>query len=572
MMHFLSRFQLSASLLLAAVFATQLQPASAQTRERRTSLGINASTLQYQGDFGSDYWKFSSNNQYAPGLAVNFYLFRGLDLNTQFFYGQLKGRKSATSFFNTTLLNSTLGFKLKLNNGWALKEEARIQPYLLGGGGWMYASRAGLTDGNRIDENKGYIDVMGGAGISLRLGGGVSFFVQSSQHLPMYANLDGVPAATTPRWADRFLQHTVGLTFHMGQAQDTDEDGVPDRLDQCPRTPIDIEVNVHGCPLDDDHDGVPNYQDQCPNDPGTVEMRGCPDTDQDGVDDVDDACPDIPGKPELHGCPDTDNDGVADSDDNCLDTPAGATVDANGCTVATTGNSPARTESARTAAASGSTITDADIDGDGTPNSTDRCPTDAGPATNHGCPEIKARDRQRLQKATLLIGFERSKATLLPSSYSTLDTIAQILTQYPNYSLSIAGHTDSQGALAYNLRLSRERAAAARRYLSSKSTPDTRVELRGYGPTHPLTSNTTEAGRIRNRRVEFDLFLTGEPNAAQVKYGAEPTMPVAASIKPKAGAAKKKPASRKPNTATLKQRKRKQVAKKPIRTTNATGW
>jgi outer membrane protein OmpA-like peptidoglycan-associated protein len=568
MMHFLSRFQLPASLLLA-VFATQLQPAAAQTRERRTSVGFNASTLQYQGDFGSDYWKFSGNNQYAPGLAVNFYLFRGLDLNTQFFYGQLKGRRSATSFFNTTLLNSTLGFKLKLNNGWALKEEARIQPYLLGGGGWTYASRVGLTDGNRIDENKGYIDVMGGAGISLRLGGGVSFFVQSSQHLPMHANLDGVPAATTPRWADRFLQHTVGLTFNMGQARDIDEDGVPDRLDLCPKTPADIEVDTHGCPLDDDHDGVPNYQDQCPNDPGTAEMRGCPDTDNDGVDDVDDACPDTPGKLELHGCPDTDNDGVTDANDNCLDTPAGATVDANGCTVATA-NSPIRTDSTRTAPAAGSTITD--TDGDGTPNSADRCPTDAGPATNHGCPVIKDRDRQRMQKATLFIGFERSKATLLPSSYPTLDTIAQILTQYPNYSLSIAGHTDSQGALAYNLRLSRERAAAARRYLLSKSTAGTRVELRGYGPTHPLTSNTTETGRIRNRRVEFDLFLTGEPNAAQVKYGTEPTLPTAAPIKPKAVAPKKKLVNRKSNAATSKQQRGKRVVRKPIRTTNVAGW
>ncbi|MBO0360639.1 OmpA family protein [Hymenobacter sp. BT186] len=534
MMHFLSRFQLSALLLLAAL-AAKLPTASAQTRERRTSIGINASTLQYQGDFGSDYWKFNSS-QYAPGVAVNLYLFRGLDLNTQFFYGQLTGQRSAASYFNTTLLNSTLGLKFKLNNGWALKEEARVQPYLLAGGGWTYASRVGLTDGNRIDEDKGYIDVMGGAGISLRLGRGVSFFVQSSQHLPLHANLDGVPALNNPRWADRFLQHTVGLTFNMGQARDIDEDGVPDRLDQCPKTPADIEVDAHGCPLDDDHDGVPNYQDQCPNDPGTAEMRGCPDTDKDGIDDVDDVCPDTPGKPELHGCPDTDNDGVTDANDNCLDTPAGAAVDANGCSVATA-TTQANPDSAQT------TATATDTDGDGTPNATDRCPNDAGPATNHGCPEIKARDRQRLRQATLFIGFERNQATLLPSSYATLDTIAQILTQYPNYSLSIAGHTDSQGSAAYNLRLSQERAAAARRYLLSKGSADTRVELRGYGSSHPLADNATEAGRIRNRRVEFDLFLTGELNAAQQKYGSAPTLlSVAPPAKPKLAPAKKRSA------------------------------
>lgn len=567
MTHFLSRFPFPALLLLAA-FAIQLQPATAQTRERRTSIGLNASTLQYQGDFGSDYWKFN-NRQYAPGVAVNFYLYKGLDLNTQFFYGQLTGRRSSTSYFNTTLFNSTLGFKLKLNNGWALKEDARVQPYLLGGGGWTYASRAGLTDGNRIDEDKGYVDIMSGAGISLRLGGGVSLFVQSSQHLPLYANLDGVPTSNTPRWADRFLQHTVGLTFHMGQAQDTDEDGVPDRLDQCPKTPSDIEVNAHGCPLDDDHDGVPNYQDQCPNDPGTVEMRGCPDADNDGVDDVDDVCPDTPGKPELHGCPDTDNDGVTDANDNCLDTPAGATVDANGCTVAVA-STPSKPDSIQT------TPTVADTDGDGTPNSVDRCPNDAGPAINHGCPAIKDRDRQRLQQATLFIGFERSQAKLLPSSYPTLDTIAHILTQYPNYSLSIAGHTDSQGAVAYNLRLSRERAAAARRYLLDKGSADSRVELRGYGPSHPLTDNTTEAGSIRNRRVEFDLFLTGELNAAQAKYGSEPTAPVTTPAKRKAVVTKKKPAAKTLKKQPTKSRKSTRVVKKPARVSSSTqtqaGW
>lgn len=566
-MHFLSRFQLPALLLLAA-FASEIQPATAQTRERRASIALSASTLQYQGDFGSDYWKFHTG-QYAPGMGVNLYLFRGLDLNTQFFYGQLTGRRSATSYFNTTLLNSTLGLKFKLNNGWALKEEARVQPYLLAGGGWTYASRAGLTDGNRIDEKKGYTDVMGGAGISLRLGGGVSLFVQSSQHLPLYANLDGVPALNTSRWADRFLQHSAGLTFNLGQARDTDEDGVPDRLDQCPKTPIDIEVDAHGCPLDDDHDGVPNYQDQCPNDPGTAEMRGCPDTDHDGVDDVDDVCPDVAGTPELHGCPDTDNDGVADSNDNCLDTPAGATVDANGCSVVTA-SAPTKPDSTRT------TSTATDTDGDGTPNSTDRCPNDAGPASNHGCPEIRDRDRQRLRQATLFIGFERNQAKLLPSSYATLDTIAQILAQYPNYSLSIAGHSDSQGSFTYNLRLSRDRATAARRYLLDKGSADSRVEQRGYGPSHPLADNTTEAGRIRNRRVEFDLFLTGELNAAQAKYGSEPTTPVTVPSKHQAVTKKKQPTTKTMKKSVVKSKKKARVTKKPIRISSkakhTSGW
>lgn len=473
----------------------------AQTAERHTSLGLNVSALQYQGDFGSDYWKFS-NNQYAPGLAINQYLTKGLDLNTQLFYAELTGRRSPSSHFTTALINANLGLKFKLNNGWALKENARVQPYLLAASGWTYASQNGLPDSLGVLENRSYVDVMAGAGISLRLGKAVSFFVQSSQHMPLRANLDGDPEISTPRWADRFLQHTVGLTFNLGQSPDADEDGVPDAQDKCPNTSPDVEVDERGCPLDDDQDGVPNYQDQCPDQAGSVELRGCPDADNDGVDDTDDACP---------------------------DTPAGVSVDATGC--------PTDTPTTDTTATA---VTPTDTDGDGVPDSEDRCPDHAGSAANRGCPEITGETRQRLQEATKRIGFELNKATLLPSSYATLDELAQLLGEYPDYSLSIAGHTDSRGPAAFNLRLSRERAAAARQYLLTKGVADTRVELRGYGSRHPLATNDTDAGRTQNRRVEFDLFLTGDPNAAEAKYGAEPKITPSTPAKPQKPAPIKK--------------------------------
>ncbi|QJX47427.1 OmpA family protein [Hymenobacter taeanensis] len=542
-------FQILVLLLAMQVVASL--PSLAQTAERRTSVGINTSVLQYKGDFGSEYWKFDSQ-QYAPGVALNQYLTRGLDLNLQLFYGQLSGPVTPTARFTTTLLNTNVAFKAKLANGWALKESFPVQPYLLAGGGWTFATRAAEPDSNRFEENHSYLDVMVGAGINLRLGRSVSLFVQSSQHMPMGANLDGSREERTPRWSDRFLQHTVGLTFNLGQLPDADEDGVPDAKDKCPNTSRDVEVDEHGCPLDDDEDGVPNYQDQCPDQAGTAATNGCPDSDNDGVDDTDDVCPEVPGKPELRGCPDTDNDGITDQEDKCPDTPTGADVDGTGCPLAPV-PAPATVE---------------DTDNDGVPNTLDRCPDHAGPAANQGCPEVNAATRRRLQEATKLIGFELNKATLLQASYPTLDTLARILTEYPDYSLSIAGHTDSRGPAAFNLRLSRERAAVAGAYLLSRGVAEIRVELRGYGAQHPLATNDTEAGRMQNRRVEFDLYLTGDPSAAQVKYGAEPTVaPVAPAKASKATPAKKGAAAKRPS---VKAPAKKRPAGKPTTATPAS--
>ena len=86
-------------------------------------------------------------------------------------------------------------------------------------------------------------------------------------------------------------------TVFLTKAIDSDGDGVPDHLDQCPNTPAGVAVDSKGCPLDSDGDGVPDYLDQCPNTPAgvTVDSRGCPlDSDGDGVPDYRDQCPGTP--------------------------------------------------------------------------------------------------------------------------------------------------------------------------------------------------------------------------------------------------------------------------------------
>ncbi len=68
----------------------------------------------------------------------------------------------------------------------------------------------------------------------------------------------------------------------------------------------------------------------------------------------------------------------------------------------------------------------------------------------------------------------------------------------------MAGHTDNVGTIDYNLKLSKARADAVVRELTTKYkiSPD-RLKAFGVGQLAPVASNKTEEGRARNRRVEL---------------------------------------------------------------------
>ncbi len=78
----------------------------------------------------------------------------------------------------------------------------------------------------------------------------------------------------------------------------------------------------------------------------------------------------------------------------------------------------------------------------------------------------------------------------------------------------ILGHTDQLGSAAYNQDLSERRASAAASYLVSQGLGGTRIATRGLGETEAVATNTTEAGRQANRRVEVAIFASKEARAA----------------------------------------------------------
>ena len=69
----------------------------------------------------------------------------------------------------------------------------------------------------------------------------------------------------------------------------------------------------------------------------------------------------------------------------------------------------------------------------------------------------------------------------------------------------MAGHTDSDGADANNLVLSKNRAAAVRDYITGKGISATRVTSVGFGETKPILANDSDANKQLNRRVEFKI-------------------------------------------------------------------
>ena len=106
--------------------------------------------------------------------------------------------------------------------------------------------------------------------------------------------------------------------------------------------------------------------------------------------------------------------------------------------------------------------------------------------------------------------FDVNQATLKPGAASNVQKIAAILNQYPNYNISVEGHTDSQGSDAYNQSLSDRRAAAVRLQLISGGVPEARISSKGFGESQPVASNDTPAGRQQNRRVEVIVLGAGK--------------------------------------------------------------
>lgn len=104
------------------------------------------------------------------------------------------------------------------------------------------------------------------------------------------------------------------------------------------------------------------------------------------------------------------------------------------------------------------------------------------------------------------INFDFGKYTLQPTSFAELKKVVAVLQQNPGYKIEISGHTDNIGNKSSNILLSQNRAKAVQDYLISQKIDAARISFNGFGSSKPIANNETDAGRAKNRRVEFVLM------------------------------------------------------------------
>jgi outer membrane protein OmpA-like peptidoglycan-associated protein len=439
------------SLLFVCTVAVQ-----AQTSDKKWGVGVGA------GAYGII---DQSSTGFMPELYFTRYLSTRFDL-------LLKGN---AGLFNSKLTsdldmaNAFLNLRLKLSD-----ETQKFRPYLYAGPGFL------------ADNSTSGVNFNAGLGSKYYFSSGAALYIEAG-----YTH--GIDATIASKNVhDNFWKATVGIELNFGKNPDADKDGVPDKKDKCPNTPTGVAVDANGCPLDSDGDGVPDYLDDCPKEAGLTSLKGCPDADGDGVADKNDKCPDTPKgvKVDATGCPaDSDGDGIADNLDKCPNTPKGVKVDANGCPV--------------------------DSDGDGVPDSEDKCPTVAGSRENNGCPVKESEVKKEITADQIIVQnikvtpvhFVSNHSYLTDYSKGNLNKLIVTLKSDKAFKVNIFGYADAQGTDEYNLKLSQTRVETVIQYLEEKGiSADRIIHQKAFGKANPVATNETEEGRLKNRRVEFEIF------------------------------------------------------------------
>ena len=103
------------------------------------------------------------------------------------------------------------------------------------------------------------------------------------------------------------------------------------------------------------------------------------------------------------------------------------------------------------------------------------------------------------------VTFATDQASIEPQFHDELNNVASTLVEYPQTTIEIVGHTDSDGSDGSSRDLSERRASSVKSYLAGRGVQATRMLAIGLGETQPTASNETPEGKQQNRRVQIVL-------------------------------------------------------------------
>lgn len=107
------------------------------------------------------------------------------------------------------------------------------------------------------------------------------------------------------------------------------------------------------------------------------------------------------------------------------------------------------------------------------------------------------------------ITFDTDSSTVRPALRADLVRVGQNLVNYPNSTVQVIGHTDSDGEASYNQALSERRARSVADILQANGVNSARISTIGLGENRPAASNLTAEGKARNRRVDIEIIPNG---------------------------------------------------------------
>lgn len=429
----------------------------------KLSVGASAKILQYKID--NSQIILENDGIIDPAMnsgVIDKVIGNSASLGVNYFSDKFNIGASVINIFNTDLNLSNTGVDNTLVNHYYLNAE-----YIIYFSNGLKFSPSLLL--KKIGALNPQLDINLKTSINNTIWGGMSYRTNDAFIAMLglsFSNYDlgyAYDVTSTKMTIPSYGSHGIVMTYKIKpREKDTDNDGIFDKNDRCPKIPGLIELN--GCP-DRDKDGITDREDECPDFPGSILNNGCPDRDSDGIIDKYDRCPDIPGIPELNGCPDSDGDGLQDQ--------------------------------------------------------LDKCPYTKGSLRNMGCPDtIQIIERDTVRVIVKLpsfvdtvitwdnlplwsdrVHFEFNQYNLDENSKIILNKIAKFLIENTDKNIQINGHADERGTEKYNMKLSKRRANSVYKYLIERGVDKKRMLVKAFGESVNIGSSYEE-----NRRVEFSVI------------------------------------------------------------------